>query len=140
MNTRPPPPPRPSRPSFIRLSRNCISFSFIKVIVPQSKAHILGRFPEIGRKVIEYLNVSGHCRQILHSNVSDSIVVVYCLFVFVLVLVFFCLFCCCFFKFGKPCIVSPANLYVSLCCLIDCLMFVLFVIACYFFLLLLRWW
>ena len=45
----------------IRLSRNCDFFSFInfKVIVPQSKAHILRRFPKIGRKVIEYAYVSG---------------------------------------------------------------------------------
>ena len=39
------------------------SFSFIKVIVPQSKAHILRRFPKTGRKVIAYSYVSGQCRQ-----------------------------------------------------------------------------
>ena len=40
-------------------------FSFIKLIVPQSKAHILRRFLKIGRKVIKYLYVSGQCRQII---------------------------------------------------------------------------
>ena len=42
-----------------------ICFPFIKVIVPQSKAHILRRFRKIGRKVIEYAYVSGQCRQII---------------------------------------------------------------------------
>ena len=49
----------------IRLSRNCVIFSFINVIVPQSKAHVLRKFPKIGRKVIEYAYVSGQCRQII---------------------------------------------------------------------------
>ena len=38
-------------------------FSFIQVIVPQSKAHILRRLPKIGKKVIENAYVSGQCRQ-----------------------------------------------------------------------------
>ena len=38
-------------------------FSCIKVIVPQSKAHILLRLPKIRRMVIEYSYVSGQCRQ-----------------------------------------------------------------------------
>ena len=46
----------------IRQSRNC-DFSCIKVIVPQSKAHILLRLPKIGRNVIEYSYVSGQYRQ-----------------------------------------------------------------------------
>ena len=44
----------------IRLSRNC-DFFMHKIIVPQSKAYILRRFPTIGRKVIEYSYVSGQC-------------------------------------------------------------------------------
>ena len=47
----------------IKAFENCIFFSFIKIIVAQSKAHILRRFPKIRRKVIEYLYVSGQCRQ-----------------------------------------------------------------------------
>ena len=43
--------------------RGIVFFSFITVIVQQSKAHILRRFPKIGRKVIEYSYVSGQCRQ-----------------------------------------------------------------------------
>ena len=56
----------------IRLSRNCIIFSFLKVNVPQSKAHILRRFPKIGRKVIEYSYVSGQCRQTMQCNIHSS--------------------------------------------------------------------
>ena len=56
----------------IRLSRNCIFFPFIKVIVPQSKAHFLRRFSKIGRKVIEYSYVSGQCRQTIHMFMSLS--------------------------------------------------------------------
>ena len=47
----------------IRLSRNCEIFSYMTVIVSQSKAHILRKLPKIGRKVIEYAYVSGQCRQ-----------------------------------------------------------------------------
>ena len=42
-------------------------FTCIKVIVPQSKAHILRRFTKIGRKGIEYSYVSGQCRQTIYS-------------------------------------------------------------------------
>ena len=52
----------------IRLSSNCDFLSFIKVIVNQSKAHILRRFPKIGRKVIEYAYVSGQCRQTINEK------------------------------------------------------------------------
>ena len=37
--------------------------------MPQSKGHILRRFPKIGRKVIEYSYVSGQCRQTIQVNV-----------------------------------------------------------------------
>ena len=47
----------------IRLSRDCDFFSFMKVIVPQSKAQNLRRLPKIGRKAIAYAYVSGKCRQ-----------------------------------------------------------------------------
>ena len=57
----------------IRLSRNCDSFTFIKVIVPQPKAHILRRFPKIGRKVIEYSYVSGQCGQSITLFILTSI-------------------------------------------------------------------
>ena len=51
--------------SYLLGYRGIVKFSFIKVIVPQSKANILRRFPIIGRKVIEYAYVSGQCRQII---------------------------------------------------------------------------
>ena len=38
--------------------RGIVIFSFIKEIMPQSKAPILQRLPKIGRKVIEYSYVS----------------------------------------------------------------------------------
>ena len=41
-------------------------FFIQKIIVPQSKAHILQIFPKIGRKVIEYSYVSGQCKQTIH--------------------------------------------------------------------------
>ena len=44
-----------------------IFFSFIKVIVQQSKAHILRIFPKIRRKVIECPYVSGQCRYTILS-------------------------------------------------------------------------
>ena len=50
---------------------NVLFFSFIKVIEPQSKAHILRRFPKIGRKVIEYSYVSGQCRQTIAESPPD---------------------------------------------------------------------
>ena len=53
----------------IRLS-GILFFLFIKVILPQSKADILRRFPKIGRKVIEYSYVSGQCRQTISHTVT----------------------------------------------------------------------
>ena len=66
----------------IGLSRNCIFLTFVKVIVLQSKAHILRRFTKIGRKVIEYSYVSGQCRQtilLLLPRSNDNVYI--CLFV-----------------------------------------------------------
>ena len=57
---------------------------------------------------------------VVHSNVWDSTVVVLCLFVFVLVLVFFVVCFVVIFKLGKPSFVCIANLYVSLSNLIVC--------------------
>ena len=52
--------------------RGIVTFSFIKVIVPQTKAHILRKLSKIGRKVIEYAYVSGQCRQTIYAYVFLS--------------------------------------------------------------------